>query len=103
MSSVIDFLERMGSDAQWRHASQEDLDLALAETDITAPERTAILAKDALALKALLRQVPLFAMQIPGAPDEEGDEDEGEEDGDDEKHEPNGRYCSSIASLHQYA
>lgn len=101
MSSVIDFLERMGSEAHWRHASENELELALVQADIAAPERSAILAKDAAKLQALLRLRPLFAMQTP--PDEEGDEDEGEEDEGDDKHEPNGQRLSSPASLLQHA
>lgn len=97
MSSVIEFLEKMGSEAQWRHASQEALEVALAETDIAAPERSAILAKDAAKLQTLLRHVPLFAIMIP--PDEEEGEEDEEEEGD-EKHELNGvRSSSSVASL----
>jgi hypothetical protein len=100
MSSVIDFLEKMGSDAQWRHASQEELEVALAEADIAAPESSAILAKDATELQALLRQVPLFAIMIP--PDEEEGEEDDEEEGD-EKHQPSGLYSSLSATSLQHA
>jgi hypothetical protein len=102
MSSVIDFLERMGSDAQWRHASQEELEVAMAETDITTAERSAILAKDASELHALLRQAPLFAVFIPPDEEEEGEEDEEEQEGD-EKHQPEGLRCSLLAPSLQLA
>lgn len=78
MSSIIDFLERMGSEAQLRDASPEELELALTETEIEAPLRTAIFNKDTSELQALLRQMPLFGIQ--STPDEDEDEDEDEEE-----------------------
>jgi hypothetical protein len=99
MLSVIDFLEKVGSEAQLRHASQEEMEVALTDADIAAPERLAILAEDAMGLQALLRQVPLCAIMIP--PDEEeGEEDE--EEGD-EKHEPNGLRSSLSTTSLQHA
>jgi hypothetical protein len=83
MSSIIDFLERMGSDAQWRDASPEELDVALAQAEIEAPLRAAILNKDTSGLQALLRLMPLFSIQ--DVPDEDEDDD-----GDDETEEPKG-------------
>jgi hypothetical protein len=80
MSSIIDFLERMGSEAQLRDASPEELERALSETEIEAPLRTAILNKDTSELQALLRQVPLFGIQ--SAPDEDEDDDEDEDEDD---------------------
>ncbi|RUL67138.1 hypothetical protein EKH79_00590 [Dyella dinghuensis] len=80
MSSIIDFLERMGSEAQLRDASPEELELALSETEIEAPLRTAILNKDTSELQALLRLVPLFGIQATPDEEEEEDEDEDEDD-----------------------
>lgn len=77
MSSIIDFLERVGSDAQLRDASLEELEVALTEAEIEAPLRTVILNKDTSELQALLRQMPLFSIQLD--PDEDGDEDEDED------------------------
>ena len=54
MSNVIAFLERMGQDAQLRHASQNDVGLELARTQIDSELRAAILAKDQQQLEALL-------------------------------------------------
>ena len=85
MSSIIDFLERMGSDAQWRDASQEELDVALTEAEIEAPLRAAILNKDTSGLQALMRLMPLFSIQ--DVPDEDENEDD---DDDDETDEPKG-------------
>ena len=83
MSSVFDFLERMGSDAQWRTASHDEIDLALAAAEIDVPLREAILAKDAFKLEALLGQASQLGMMIPPDEEEEGEEDE--EDDSDEK------------------
>lgn len=80
MSSIIDFLERMGSDAQLRDASPEELELALTGTDIEAPLRTAIFNKDTSELQALLRLVPLFGIQATPDEDEDEDEDDDEDD-----------------------
>jgi len=54
MSNVIDFLERMGQDAQLRHASQNDVEQALARAQIDPQLQTAILAKDQRKLETLL-------------------------------------------------
>ena len=87
MSSVIDFLERMGSDAQWRTASYDEIELALAAANIEMPLREAILAKDVCKFEALLGQTPQLGMMTPG--EEEGEEDE-EDDDSGEKPQPKG-------------
>lgn len=99
MSSVIDFLEKIGSDAQWRTASPDDMELALAETEVEAPLRDAILTKDASKIEALLRQVPLFSVMIPDAPPDEEEEEEGDEDGDSEKPHQKAACNSLFSSL----
>ena len=77
MTDVIDFLERMGQDAQLRHASQDEVELALTNAEIAPELQTAILAKDQAHLETLLGQVPLCAMFMPGEEvEEEGGEDE---------------------------
>ena len=80
MSSVIDFLERMGSDAQWRTASYDEIELALAAANIEMPLREAILAKDVCKFEALLGQTPQLGMMTPG--EEEGEEDEEDDAGE---------------------
>ena len=80
MSNIIDFLERMGQDAQLRHASQSDLELALEGMQIDSELQAAILAKDPSQLEALLERAPLFCMQFPGKEDEEEGDGEGEND-----------------------
>jgi hypothetical protein len=80
MLNVIDFLERVGQDAQLRHASKDDVELALANTHIDQGMQAAILAGDQSRLKALLECAPLMSMQFPGKEDEEEDEDEDTEE-----------------------
>lgn len=85
MSSVIEFLEKLGSHAQLRHGSDEELATALDEAQIDAAASSAILAKDPSRLQELLGTEPMFIVQMPGpvipgpGPDEEEEED-GEED-----------------------
>lgn len=77
MSDVIDFLERMGQDAQWRHASQDEVELALTGAEVAPELQAAILAKDLAQLEMLLGQAPLCGCYLPGKEEEEeGDEDE---------------------------
>lgn len=76
MQDVIEFLENMGSSASLRNASQEDMEMALNETDIEEPIRAAILNKDSNQLQVLLHQLPAFGSMIPAAPDEEEEKEE---------------------------
>jgi hypothetical protein len=76
MTDVIDFLEKMGQDAQRRYASQGEVEQALTGTQIAPALQTAILAKDQAQLENLLRLVPLCAPYFPGNEEEEGDENE---------------------------
>jgi hypothetical protein len=80
MSNVIDFLERMGRDAQLRHASQGEVELALANEQIDLELQAAILAESSSQLGALLGQGVFCCMQEPGKEDEDEDDDgDGEE------------------------
>jgi hypothetical protein len=65
MSTVIDFLEMMGSDARLRHASDNDVELALTQADVDGPMSEAILAKNADTVRALLGQVRMGMQQTP--------------------------------------
>lgn len=77
MTDVIDFLERMGQDAQLRHASQDEVELALTSAEVAPELQAAILAKDQAQLETLLGQAPVCSAFFPGKEDEEeGDEDE---------------------------
>jgi hypothetical protein len=78
MSNVIDFFERMGQDAQLRHASQSEVELALAREQIDPELQAAILAKDRQKLEALLDGGSVCCALFPGKEEDE-DEDEDEE------------------------
>jgi len=78
MSNVIEFLEKLGQDAQLRDAPQEELAAALAEAQVEAPYCSAILAKDASQLQDLLGLRPMLYVLMPA-------EEEEEEDGEDEE------------------
>jgi hypothetical protein len=85
MTDVIDFLERMGQDAQLRYGSQDEVELALASAQIAPELQTAILAEDQEHLEALLGQDVFCAMLFPGDEQEEDDTEETpsrEEDGE---------------------
>lgn len=75
MSNVIDFLERMGQDAHLRQGPQDELELALTSAGIASELQVAIRAGDQAKLEALLGQVPLHAVFLPGK-EEEDDETE---------------------------
>jgi hypothetical protein len=104
MSSVVDFLEKMGSEAHWRDALQDEVKLALADAGIEAPMCAAILTKNAALVQALLGQGKLISEQIPSpeeVPQPEPEEEEDEEQ-DDETHDgskaSNSAYDSSSPS-----
>lgn len=78
MSDVIDFLEKMGQDAQLRHGSQDEVELALASAEIAPELQAAILAQDQTRLETLLGQAPLCVVFWPGEEEDE-EEDETEE------------------------
>jgi hypothetical protein len=54
MSNVIDFLEMIGQDARLRHASQDEMKLALANMRMDSDLQAAILANDQQQLEALI-------------------------------------------------
>lgn len=86
MFDVIDFLESVGQDAQWRHADQEVLAAALTTAQIDPELRTAILARDEQGLQALLGQDPFCCYINPAKEDEsEGDEDKPDRKDKDDK------------------
>ncbi|SFS16731.1 hypothetical protein SAMN05216570_3369 [Dyella sp. OK004] len=87
MSDVIEFLEKMGRDAQLRHASSEDMELALDDAQIDAPLSSAILARDISALYDLLQLQPMFATQMEPGEEEEAPSRE-EEPGKEEEDAP---------------
>jgi hypothetical protein len=77
MSNVIDFLERIGRDAQLRHGSQDEVEMALANAEIAPELRAAIIAKNQVRLEALLGQGSICCAFFPVKEgEEEGDETE---------------------------
>jgi hypothetical protein len=91
MPSVVDVLERMGSEARWRRASQDDVEATLVDAGVEAPMRAAILAKNVAEVQTLLGRVKMMPQQtptpepaeIPRPPQPEpGETEEDEEDGD---------------------
>jgi hypothetical protein len=71
MSSVVDFLEKIGSEAYWRDAPADQIEQALVEADIEIQVRSAILTNDIPELRALLGQVKVMGLQVPGPRPEE--------------------------------
>jgi hypothetical protein len=83
MSNVIDFLEMIGKDAQWRNAPQSEMEIALTNTHIDSELQAAILAKDRKRLEVLLGQVNVCCMEGPAKNDEDEDtEDAPSRDGE---------------------
>ena len=82
---VIDFLESVGQDAEWRHADSEALAVALTGVQIGPELRMAILARDERELQALLGQDPFCCLINPAKPDEDQEECDGScKEGEDE-------------------
>ena len=88
MSNVIDFLQRLGQDADLRRARRTALELALAETGIDPALRDALLRAEQRRLESLLGADANVCAMSPGKKEddeeEEDDEDFDEDDEDDE-------------------
>jgi len=90
VSNVIDFLQRLGQDADLRHAPRTALELALAEAGIDPALREALLGANQRKLESLLgADTNVCAMISPGKKedDEEEDEDDFEDDEDEDDDE----------------
>ena len=90
MSNVIDFLERLGNDAQLRHASDSALEQALINAQIDPAVREAILLRDQRRLESLLGATTNVCCVIYAPMHEEGDEpedDKRQDDGEDPEQE----------------
>jgi hypothetical protein len=75
MLDVIDLLERMGEDAQLRHASQSAVEQALLGAQIDPELKTAILAKDQRRLELLLGASTVCCAQEAEEDDDDDDDD----------------------------
>ncbi|HEY8682013.1 MAG TPA: hypothetical protein VIM06_02490 [Rhodanobacter sp.] len=82
MSNVIDFLEKIGGNAKLRHASQGEVELALASEQIGPELSAAILAKDGQQIEKLLGQTPYCCLLFPEKEDEDDKEDSPSRDGE---------------------
>jgi hypothetical protein len=87
MSNVIDFLEQMGRDAQWRHIPGEAMEAALIQAGIEPPVRAAILGEDRGLLESLVGANPNICCMI-NHPQEEEEPREDDEEEEEEKKEP---------------
>jgi hypothetical protein len=78
MGKLIEFLERVGSDATLRHADAATLEAALNDFGIDAETRNALLANDGAELHRLLGERPFIVSQMQfGIEDEETPDDDG--------------------------
>lgn len=68
MFDVVDFMEKMGGDAQLSQASDGELAEALAATDISSELQSVVLAKNAQHLEALLGAKPVCVLVAPPGP-----------------------------------
>ena len=84
MSNVISFLESVGQDAALRHATKEELELALSKAQIDPALQAAILGKDQQQIEALMGAATNVCCGVfPGK--EEDDESEEEPSKDDDE------------------
>jgi hypothetical protein len=83
MAQVIDFLERVGEDAQLRYATPAELDEALRSNQIDSVLRAVILRRDREALENLLGASANICCVVHAPDDEEDEEDDKEQRDDD--------------------
>lgn len=102
MSNVIEFLEKLGSDARLLQAAKDEVALALADAQVEAAASEAILARNVEELYALLNQSPLCCLQTVPRREGEEEEEEQEEEGGEGKDQPakpsKGASQSSVAA-----
>lgn len=80
MSNVVDFLQRAGEDSQLRYAGCGGLEQALAQTNIAAPLREALLKGDSASLAALLgSRLDMCGVIFAPQDEEPAEDDAGEE------------------------
>jgi hypothetical protein len=84
VTDIIDFLERLGQDAQLRHASESELRAALAAAAIEPAAATAILAGDRRTLERQLAARSEFCCLIYAPRREDEEEEEGDEEHEDD-------------------
>jgi len=82
MSNVLDFLERMGSDARLRQSGVDGMNLAMEQAAIDPETRRAILESDGARLGDLMA-APANVCCMVHAPEDEEDEPEKDPPADD--------------------
>ena len=87
MSNLIDFMERLGQDADLHRAMIEDLEKALRDAGLKPALKDAILGNDRRALEALAGAEGNVCCMVFKEDEEEEPEEEEEEEGDDEDEE----------------
>ncbi len=100
MSEIIDFLEKLGQDAQLRHASESEICAALAAAGIEPAAASAILAGDRETLEKQLAARGELCCLIYAPRREEEEEEEGEEEHEDDapdQSEPKSRLVRRVA------
>jgi hypothetical protein len=84
VSNVVDFLQRAGEDSQLRYAGCGGLEQALAQANIAAPLREALLKGDSTRLATLLGS-RLDTCGIVYAPQDEDEQPEDQEPGEEKR------------------
>ena len=87
MSNVIDFMERLGQDANLHRAMIEDLEKALHDAGLEPALKDAILGNDRPALEALAGAQGNVCCMIYKEDEEAPEEEEEEEEGDEAEEE----------------
>lgn len=72
MSNVISFLERMGREAQLRHAPEDQVQMVLMDEQVSSEFREVILSKNQSGLQTLLGRTSFCCAMFPV---KEGDEE----------------------------
>jgi len=87
VSNVIDFLQRLGQDADLRRARRTALELALAETGIDPALRDALLWAEQRRLESLLGADANVCAMSPGKKEDDEEEEDDEDFDDDDEDE----------------
>ena len=99
MSNVIGFLEKMGRDAELRHATKNEMEMELTRAEIDPELKTAILNRDQAQLEALLgARTNVVCAIMPGKEEDDEEDEESPVQDDDESvgaHAPVLRMASS--------
>lgn len=99
MSNVVEFLERMGQDAQLRYASNTEVERALTEAEVAPVLRAAIMGEDRRQLEALLGATPNLCCVVHAPEDDENEpdnDDQSDDDGSDEEDDEPKSYRSAL-------